>query len=741
MAAGAVGLCSIDPEGAMDMFVAAGGGLVLVALAAAGFVVRARVAADFAADPRPRFYGPQLLVLAALSLMGLGTYGVLVAQPQPPWAVPAAVALWSLISAVPIGAGLGLIASRSLHTTPADPVRSLRLGRFIRPYRGTLTLGVVLTLALSVVELATPWPLVIIVDHAIGGDEVPAFLTGLDELSRVQLAGVAALASVVLVAFGSALRYLVEYLNGAVQARIGSDLRSEGFAGLQRAAVGFHDESRTGDLVSRLSVDTMRVEDMLMTWFETGLPDAITTVGMFAIMFTIDPQLALVALAVVPLLALWARRVHPALQRAERTARDKSGALADRATEVLQHVRAVQVFSREDEEGARFRESSEDAAASEIRARDLSARLGPWVEISLALGSAVVLYIGAIQVIEGVLTIGILLVVLTYLNRLYEPVSSISSLVATTAQGMASKDRLVDLFSADHLVAEVPNAVPVPDGPLTLALRDVHFAYPDGAPLLEDVSLDVTPGRRVCVVGATGAGKSTLLSLVMRLYDATEGTISIGGCDVRNVSLRSLRSAVALVPQDLWIMDGTIAENIAFGRHEATEEEVRAAGHMAMVDEFTDRLPRGYETVVGESGVLLSGGQRQRIALARAFLRGARVLLLDEPTSGLDVASEAQLLGILRTAGPGVAMLIVSHRLGIAKTADEIVVLDGGRVVERGTHLQLLGRRGRYADLWRAQHGARQTKSRKTHRTSWPNGRRRPVPAWEGGEFGAVRSS
>ncbi len=593
-----------------------------------------------------------------------------------------------------------------LPSAPAVPAPARRqsLRRFLRPYRGSLSLASGLILVETLLDLARPWPLKLAVDNAIGGQPVGGPLGVLDQLGPAGLAAVAAGAGIGLVGVGALVGYLITYLTSATAERVGADLRESVFGRLLGLGLPFHDRHRSGDLVTRLTGDVARVEDSMVAWFTVLVPEVLTLAGMVVVVLAIDLTLGLAALAVVPPLALVVALRRRRIRVAQRASRDADAALASEATEVLRNVRVVQAFTREGEAGGQFSGRSRSAVRAALGAMDLEARWSPVADLLLAAGGGLVLWLGVTAVTSGRMTLGTLLVVLAYLSSLYGPIRALARLARTLARGAASRERILEVLDSGEVVPEA--AEPLQAGPPRqgLALRGVWFAYAEGAPVLRHLDLEVAAGERVCVVGPTGAGKSTLLALLLRFYDPDAGVVELDGTDLRDLDLASLRRQLALVPQDPWMLDGTVADNVRFGRPGATREELEAAARATRVDELIQRLPDGWETEIGEGGVRLSGGQRRRVALARAILRDASVLLLDEPTSGLDAASEQAVLDALDRAAEGRTVLSVSHRLSLAARADRVVVLDGGRVVEQGPPGELLAAGGAYARLWALQH-------------------------------------
>lgn len=578
-----------------------------------------------------------------------------------------------------------------------------RLGQFVRPYRVALGVTSALIIVQTIFDLAAPWPLKVAVDNIIGGQSLDGWMAGLNKFSTVELAAIVVFAGLTLVAASGLLSYLAGYLIGAASERVGADIRSAAFRRLQHQSLPFHDRNRTGDLVARLTSDVSRVKDILVSWFETLIPELLSLLGMLAVLFAIDTQMALAALAVIPLLVIQIMMSRARIKSSEREVRDRNGRLAAQATDVLRNVRAVQAFFRQDDEERRFRRESAAVTKSSLTALDIQSRFAPTSDLILALGGGFILFLGIMRVTSGHMTLGTLLVVLTYLSSFYHPIRSLTRLSSVFARGAASRERLMEIFADDGLVPEDPKAIPALRDSRALVLRNVTFGYQRERPVLKNVTLEINAGETVCIVGPTGAGKSTLLSLLLRFYDPDEGAITMGGIDFKRFTLRSLRDRLALVPQDTWILDGTIADNIRFGRSEATDDEIRLAGQMALVQEFVARLPQGYDTMVGESGTRLSGGQRRRVALARALVRDASIFLLDEPTSGLDARSETMVIDALRRVAQNRTVVMVSHRLKLAAVADRVVMLEGGQIVEQGTPDDLLTAGGAFARLWAEQ--------------------------------------
>jgi subfamily B ATP-binding cassette protein MsbA len=579
----------------------------------------------------------------------------------------------------------------------------------IRPHWHSLVLALLAGVGSSLTDVLRPWPLKIIVDTVTGSPHrqqlLPGPVVGLlgHDATRL-LAGAAAL-MVIATALNGAFDFAQTYWMGAAGQRVVFALRTALYGHIQRLSLGFHDARRTGDLISRVTNDIEAMQDMVTIGLLSLVSNGLTLAGMVTIMAVLDWQFAALALSVTPLLFFVIYRYTQSIKQAARLARRKEGELTAVAQETFASMRLVQAFSREEYEDERFRRQNEASLAASLQSNTLQAQFTPLVELVVAFGTALLAFAGAERVLHGQLTAGGLLVFLTYLGLMYGPMRQLSKLSSVISKAAASAERVSEILHTTPDVTDRPDALAVRGVSGHVAFQDVHFSYTSGTPVLSGVSLTAQPGQTVALVGATGAGKSTLVSLLLRFYDPRGGHVLLDGIDLRHLTLASLRGCISLVPQESVLFQTTIRENIAYGRPSATMDEIIAAARAANAHEFITRLPHGYDTVIGERGETLSGGQRQRIAIARAMVRDAPILILDEPTSSLDAESEALTLEALERLRRGRTTFIIAHRLSTVRTADAIVVLDGGRIIEQGTHEQLIARGGYYHRLLRLQFG------------------------------------
>lgn len=561
----------------------------------------------------------------------------------------------------------------------------------MRRYSRALLLGSALAVLQVVTKLAEPWPLGWLVDHTLTGQVNDAASIRSD--LAVTIAALAAI-----VATGALLDYWSTRLLASAGLRVANDMRSRAFVHLHRLSLGFHQRHQVGDLTARVTADVDRAQDLMVQMLATLFPNLLLLAGMFLVMVTIDPLLTLLSLFTTPLLALAVHRSKNSLRMASRRARRADGAVASAASESLAAIGLVQAFTLERHQSGRFEKLSGDSLDAGVEAVRLQARFGPLVDGAGMVSTLIVLWVGASRVANGQMELGLLLIFLTYVGSLYRPVKALSKLTSTLTRGMAAAERIGEVLATEPEIHDRPNATLAPRFQGHIRFDEVTFSY--GRELvLDGVSFDIEPGETVALVGPTGAGKSTLAALVPRLIETGSGRVLIDGCDIRDYSVTSLRSQVSMVLQDTVLLRGTIRDNIASGRPGASRSAVELAAERALVCEFADRLPDGLDTVVAERGVDLSGGQRQRVAIARAMLREAPILILDEPTSALDALSEELVVAALKNLPSSRTTLIIAHRLSTVRRADRILVLDGGIVVEDGTHDTLLCRGGLYSQL------------------------------------------
>lgn len=572
-----------------------------------------------------------------------------------------------------------------------------RFWAYVGPYRRALLLGAVLSLVEVGVSLAQPWPLRWIVDDVLGA-------AGGGPAADAELRLTIAVGALVgLFVAGAVVNYYASRLLSAAGLHIASALRVAVLDRLQRLSLGYHGSRRVGDLVARVTSDVAYTQDMIVQVLSTLLPSLLLVVGMFVVMLSLDPGFTLLALLATPPLALATHRSRRQLRQAARRVRKADGVLASAATENLSSIQLIQAFTLERDRLHRFRGLTDDSLSAGLEAVRLQSRFGPLVELSSAASTAVVLWFGAHRVLEGRLSLGVLLVFLSYLGSLYKPIKSLSKLSQTISKGAAAAERITEVMTTPLDIVDRPGAVPVPVRG-DVELRSVSFSY-GREPVLDDLSFRVEAGQTVALVGPSGAGKSTIAALIPRLLDVDGGQVLVDGVDVRDHPLASLRGRIALVAQDAVLLDGTLRENLVCGHPGASDRDVERAARLALVDEFAARLPDRLDTHIGERGANLSGGQRQRVSIARAILRDAPIVILDEPTSALDAASEELLVAALDNLPSDRTRLIVAHRLSTVRDADRILVVDGGRIVEAGTHDELMRVGGLYHRLASFQSG------------------------------------
>ncbi|MDE2198082.1 MAG: ABC transporter ATP-binding protein [Rhodospirillales bacterium] len=558
----------------------------------------------------------------------------------------------------------------------------------------------------ALVLVALPWPLKFIVDNVIFGHALaPAMAALLPDPAahRLLLLNLLGLAAILLGLADAALAYSGNRLFLDIGQRVVFTLRCTVFGHLERLTPAFHRARQRGEVQSRLAEDVGQMQDFIAALGTGLLPHFLTILGMIVVMLLLDWRYALVAVAITPLLIGISQHWTGRLRDLMRTKRNGEGALWGMAQESLAAVQLVQTLGRENFEAGRFRLLAAASRDAGMAANRVQAQFPPLINLVIALGSAVITWYGALRVIRGELTAGELLVFLAYLRGLVTPARQLAKAAPVFGRTAVAIERIDEILAERPAVSDRPGAGTPQHCEGRLAFRGVRFAYREDAPVLHDISFTLAPGRTVALVGPTGSGKSTLAMLAMRFADPHDGSIHLDGCDLRDLRLDFVRRHVALMEQEPTLLAATVWENIAFGRVGADRAAAIRAARQAGLEPLIARLPDGFDHRLVERGATLSGGQRQAIALARTLLSRAPVLLLDEPSSSLDAETEALLTAALRRVSVARATLVIAHRLSTVERADEILVLDKGRIVQRGSHAALLAEPGLYARLWRAQ--------------------------------------
>ena len=566
----------------------------------------------------------------------------------------------------------------------------VRLLGFLRPYKVSLVVSIFLAVASQGAQIALIW----VTKHVIDGAIRP------HDAHRLWLY------VWVIVGLGVARAVLMaarRLISGKQALGVEMDMRQSLYAHLVRLSFGFYDRNQTGQLMSRATVDLQGVRFFLGYGLIFFFQNVLTVVSVTLVLFVFQWKLALIALAITPALVLLAYRyshvAHPTL-------RDVQQKLADVATvaeENIVGVHVVKAFAQEPQEQEKFRARSEGVFAQTIRANRQRALYVPLISWVPMVAQAAVLLVGARMVTRGELTVGGFVAFNLYLGMLVMPLRSLGMWIGQAQRATASGERIFQIMDEPEDITDNPSAVELPPGHGRIQFENVTFEYMRGRPVLEAINLEIPAGRTIALIGHTGSGKTTLTSLVPRFYDVTSGRVMVDGVDVRDVTLRSLRRAIGVISQDPFLFSATVRENIAFGRADIGDEEVERVARLAQAHEFVEQLPNGYDTVIGERGITLSGGQRQRLAIARALAVDPRILILDDATASVDATTEAKIRLGLREAKRGRTTLIIAHRLSTIALADEIVVLDSGRIVARGEHAELLETSSVYRDIY--EHG------------------------------------
>src|SRR5580698_8960944 len=578
-----------------------------------------------------------------------------------------------------------------------------KITSLLRPHWKLLAIGFIAVVGEGVANLLDPWPLKIVLDNVLRSKSTQGWLNswiltvfGSDKLGVLKFAALAVLAIAIV---GAGCSYVEKYVTTSVGQWVTHDLRRTLYSHIQRLSLAYHDHKQTGDLISRVTGDIDAIQSFIVSGLLDAMINSLTLVGMLGVMLYLNWQFTLIALSVAPFLFLVVFSYTRRIKKASREVRKKEGEIVSVMQEVLSSIHVVKAFAREDYEQKRLEEESLEGVEMGLRARALKAKLAPLVEVIVAVGTCLVLWFGARMVLSGALSAGSLVVFILYLGKMYKPMQQLSKMTDAYSKAVVGYERIREILDTHNEIRDLPGARRAPRFQGGIDFRDVSFAYEPATPVLKDVTFQIEPGQVAALVGPTGAGKSTIISLIPRFYDPTSGVVKVDGQDVRRFQQKSLRQQISFVLQETLLFHGPIWNNIAYGKPEATRAEILRAAELANAHEFIDKLPDGYNTILGERGVTLSGGQRQRIAIARAIIRNTPILILDEPSSGLDAASERLVFEALDRLMEGKTSIVIAHRLSTIRRANCIFVLKEGTIVERGNHDELMQVGGVYAEL------------------------------------------
>jgi ATP-binding cassette subfamily B protein/subfamily B ATP-binding cassette protein MsbA len=581
------------------------------------------------------------------------------------------------------------------------PGNGRKILRYVRPYRGRFVTTLVQIFMIGACDLLKPWPLQIVVDDALGGRHIDLPVVG--SWSPLALAAGACLALVLIHLASGVLTVFYNWSSIALGQRMVTDLRGDLYAHLQRLSLAFHSKQKVGDLLMRITGDSYAVQTMIMNGLLPILSALVLLIGMILILTPIDPLLTAVSLSIVPVLFALIAIFNRKIAGIATSARDNDSHVYSVVQWGMGSIKHIQAFAKEDEEYRRFMAASGAALRSHLRLYAWQTSYSAAINALVAGGTALVIFAGAREVLDGSLSLGQLLVFIAYLAQLYAPINQITQSWSMIAGARVGATRCFEVLETEPDLVDGTAEFPTTGAAGRIEWRQAGFHYRQNSPVLRGIDLVVEPGQTVALVGATGAGKSTLLGLLPRFYDPTAGQVLIDGVNLKEYRLRELRNQIAMVLQPPLIFPLSVRDNIAYGRPSATIDDIRDAARLARIDRMIDQLPQGYDTVIGESGATLSEGEKQRLTIARALLRQAPILILDEPTSALDTETEALVMQAVERLTKGRTTFVIAHRLSTIRRADRILVLKDGIIAEAGSFSELMQIGKLFATLYNTQ--------------------------------------
>lgn len=572
---------------------------------------------------------------------------------------------------------------------------------YLKPYWPSFVFALGQVFLISALELLKPWPLKIIIDNILSDNPLPLGLRPNWSGDTLLVAACVGLVLVYMVVGG--LRMLSDHTTICIGQGMVNDLRRDLYSRIQRLSLSFHTRQQIGDLMYRITADTLGIQTLTMNGFFSVLSALVLLAGMFVVMLSLDPSLTLLALVVCPALFGAIGLLNKKMSSAAAHARHKESLVYSVVQRTLSGIRVIQAFTKEEDEERRFVNASTESLAADLRLFNLQNFYTAVVNVTIAAGTAAVLWVGTRHVLSGALSVGDMVVFTSYLASLYAPLHGIFETYGVVQSARVGVRRAFDILDSEQVVTDGHKALGKQSAKGEICFEQVSFGYDSAKPVLKNINLHIAPGKKVAIVGPTGAGKSTLISLLPRFYDPQSGRITIGGIDIREFQLKSLRRKIAMVLQPPVLFPLSIHENIAYGRPEASLAEVIAAAKIAQVHDFIEQLPEKYETLVSEQAATLSEGQKLRLTIARGILLDAPILILDEPTSSVDTETEALIMDGLDRLMAERTTFIIAHRLSTVRQADLILVLRNGSIAEQGTFAELLRRGGFFASMYRTQ--------------------------------------